>query len=331
MRENNFFNLIYSVILFIFITACKNQSANSENHESQLKEFFLAYNVYVPDSLNDNNYEVFTMEMDGSNKKNITNHPDVAWTYLAYKDKIFFISDRDTCYRCFYLYEMDIDGSNYRKISDFKLRDSWMGTRKNGKELIVMPHKEVDSVMYLIDRKGQILKKYNNIIPYASNPTFSPDGNQIAFIGENKKSKKDSDFTAELFVINVDGSNLKQLTNYPESDTTAEWFAYKTGPPRWHPTENFISYQSKQNGKYSLFAVTPDGQNQWKLTENIQEEGWHDWSPDGKWLAIELFDNEQSQFHIGLFNWQTKNLKILTDTTYKYQQAPVFLEIEKKE
>ncbi|MDH3712170.1 MAG: hypothetical protein OER04_19945, partial [Cyclobacteriaceae bacterium] len=116
-----------------------------------------------------------------------------------------------------------------------------------------------------------------------------------------------------------------QLTAYPQSDTTAPWYAYKAGAPRWHPTEYFISYQSLQNGKYSLYAVTPDGDKQWKLTENQMQEGWHNWSPDGHWLAIELFDSAQSQFHIGLMNWETKKMEILTDSSYQYQQAPVFV------
>ena len=73
-------------------------------------------------------------------------------------------------------------------------------------------------------------------------------------------------------------------------------------------------------------AVSLDGTKQWKLTTNKENEGWHEWSPDGKWLAIELFNNDQTQFHIGLMNWETKKMKILTDTTYKYQQAPNFVE-----
>lgn len=32
-----------------------------------------------------------------------------------------------------------------------------------------------------------------------------------------------------------------------------------------------------------------------------------------------------SQFHIGLMNWQTKEMAILADTAYKYQQCPVFV------
>ncbi len=320
--------VIISFNLILVSCTSKNQNDNSNlNSNARDKKYLIAYNVYVPDSIHDDNYEIFTTNTDGSHKKNITNHPDVAWTYLANNDKIFFISDRDTTSRVVFLYEMDYDGSNIRKITDFRLRDSWMGSRKNGEELIVCPHPGVDSVLYIINRKGDILRKIDTGTPYASDPAFSPDGKKIAFIGKNKKSKREPGFKEEIYVVNTDGTGLQQLSSYPESDTTAEWFAYKAGPPRWHPTENFITYQSKQHGKYSLYGVTPDGKKQWKLTDNTQEEGWHDWSPDGNWLAIELFDSEQSQFHIGLMNWNTREMKILTDSSYTYQQAPVFLEI----
>ena len=286
-------------------------------------ELLIAYNVLV-DAEHDN-YDIFTMSLDGSNKRNITNHPDVAWTYLASGKYIFFISDRDTTNRVTFLYEMKADGSATRRISDLRLRDSWMGVRKDGHELVVSPHPSVDSLLYLIDREGRVIQRLATGMPYATDPTFSPDGTKIAFIGKNRKARRDPAFKAEIYIMNMDGTNLKKLTQYPATDTTAEWFAYKVGPPRWHPEEDFITYQSKQNGKYSLYAVTPDGSKNWKLTNNPQEEGWHSWSPDGKWLAIELFDAHQTQFNIGLLDWHTKEMKVLTDSTYKYQQAPVFV------
>jgi TolB protein len=85
-----------------------------------------------------------------------------------------------------------------------------------------------------------------------------------------------------LYILNADGSALTRLTQYPENDTLINQYGYKAGPPRWHPTENFISYIPQQAGKYSLYTVTPDDQKQWKLTNNLFAEGWHDWSPDGK-------------------------------------------------
>ena len=77
------------------------------------------------------------MNFDGSGKKNITNYEDVAWTYNAYKNRLFFISDRDTCYRCFFLYECNADGNNLKKVSNLQLEDSWMSSRNNGEEMIV--------------------------------------------------------------------------------------------------------------------------------------------------------------------------------------------------
>ena len=82
-------------------------STSCQKSEEAKKVYLIAYNVFAPDSINPNNYEVMIMKIDGSDKKNLTSHKDVAWTYYAYKDRLFFISDRDTAYRNYFLYEMN--------------------------------------------------------------------------------------------------------------------------------------------------------------------------------------------------------------------------------
>jgi TolB protein len=318
---------LFTLSTFVFFYSCNEQEETKHKTVIPEIEYRIAYNVLVDDQRD--NYEVFSMQTDGNDKKNITNLSGVEWTYLSVKDKIYFISDKDTCERCFFLYRMDYDGKNVEQITNFQLRDSWMSSRNNGSELIVNPQTKLDSAFYIINTKGEILHKVYTGLTYFNDPTFSPDGKQIAFRGANKKFKKENGFIDEVYIMNEDGSNLRQLTHYPASDTSAKWYNYHAGPPMWNITENFISYQSFQNGKYSLYAVTPDGNKQWKLTENTNSEGWHCWSSDGKWLAIELFDKEQTQFHISLMNWETKELKVLTDTTYKYQQSPNFVEVGK--
>lgn len=309
------------ILTSIFFTSCNESKKGSQNTEKKVNDYVIVYNVLVNDSTD--NYDVFKIDMDGSNQKNITNLPGVEWSYISDKDKVLFISDKDTCYRCFRLYQSDFKGENLKKISDILLSDSWMSSRNNGKELIVKP--KADSTFYIIDFKGNILSKLETGLPYSGDPLFVNNGKQIVFRGGKTKSKLVEGFNEELYIIDENSQNRKQLTTYPVNDTTAGKFGYKAGTPKLHPTENYVTYQSKQNGKYSLYAVSLDGQKQWKLTDNIENEGWHDWSPDGKWLAIELFDNEQTQFHIGLMNWETKELKILTDSTYQYQQCPNFV------
>lgn len=291
--------------------------------------YLIAYNVLVDDQ--NDNYDVFVIDPDSSTGKNITRHPDVAWTYLAYDQHIYMVSDRSSnCERCYHLWKMNSKGEA-EQVSDIRIRDSWMGIRKDGSELIVNPHPSVDSVFYIISEAGELLKKVDTGLPFASDPAFSPDGELIAFRGALAKSKREEGFDEAIYVIGEDGSGLTKLSSYPESDTTAAWYAYKAGTPRWHPSGEFISFQSYRDGGYSLYAVTPDGSKQWKLLdEDLDfEEGWHDWSPDGKWLAIEVFDHDQTQFNILLMDWETKDWKLVTDTSYQYQQAPVFVKAAK--
>ena len=311
----------FFLIIMALIISCTNSDQKQNIHN--IADYVIAYNVAV--NIENDDYDIWTADPVSGVRKNITNHKDVAWTYRAAGNKILFISDRDTSKRNYYLYEMNVDGSGIRKINDFRLSDSWMDTRFDDSEIIVTPHRSVDSVFYIINRDGNLLNKISTGLPYSNDPVFSPNGNQIAFRGASKKSKREAGFDEAIYLIKADGSGLTRLTHYPEADTTAPWYAYKAGPPQWHPTENFISFQSFQNGKYSLYAVTPDGQKQWKLTNNEMQEGYHEWSPDGNWLAIELFNKDQTQFHIGLMDWQNKTMKILTDTSYVYQQAPVFV------
>jgi TolB protein len=311
-------------IIVILLVSCNIRNDKPLNKFGPEDDYAIAFNVLVNDSLD--NYEVFTMNLDGSEKRNITNLSGVEWTYYSFKDKLYFISDMDTCQRCgYFLYETNYRGDNPRKVSDILLADSWMSSRKNGTELIVTPNHKIDSAFFIVDLNGNLMQRLETGLPKSSDPLFINDGAQVIFRGGTKKSKLEKGYKEELYIINVDGSGLKQLTHYPETDTTAPWFAYKAGPPHIHPTGNFISFASYRNGKYSLYAVSLDGQKQWKLTENELWEVYHDWSPDGKWLTMDLSNPEQTQFNIGLMNWETKALNILTDTSFQYQQSPIFV------
>jgi len=312
------------------VSGCKS----SPEHASALKDkelndyrLKIAYNVFFDHETD--NYEVFCMELDGSDVQNISALDGVEWTYHAHGDQVYFVSDKDSTHRVFQLYKMKADGTQKRKLSPIRLKDSWHSSRKEGSEFIIYPHETVDTAFYIIDSNSKILREIRPALKYFSDPTFSPDGSHIAFRGAQYASKREKGFKDEIFIMKEDGSDLRQLTHYPESDTAAAWYAYKAAPPKWHPTENFISYSSFQNGKYSLFGISVDGQKQWKLTNNVQGEVYHDWSPDGKWLVTDLEISAQGPYHIGLVNWGTKETKILTDTLFKYQQAPVFVKVFK--
>ncbi|MBT8304482.1 MAG: hypothetical protein KJP09_08440, partial [Bacteroidia bacterium] len=76
------------ILSLLLVLACQSDVKKDAKKPYALK---VAYNVAF-DTENDN-YEVFSMNMDGSDKKNITNLKGVEWTYDAYDDDLYFISD----------------------------------------------------------------------------------------------------------------------------------------------------------------------------------------------------------------------------------------------
>lgn len=286
----------------------------------------IAFNVLQDQKADD--YEVYTISLDGTDQRNVTNHKDVAWTYYSIPGKLLFISDRGACRRCYFLYESEIDGGNVRKVTNLQLEDSWMGSRNNGRELIVAGRVDtrIRYQLFLVDREsGQYRQLTNETESAFRDPVFSPDGKQIAYV--YKKKRTDRSEIEEMYIMHSDGTNRRKLTTYPANDPLGKEMSYKVGPPHWNAKYKFITYQSNQAGKQSIFAVTPDGKKQWKLTESKLDEGWHDWSPDGEWLAFDSRNEATGRYDIVLMNYKSKEVKTITSTSsFKYHQAPVFLQ-----
>ncbi len=81
------------------------------------------------------------------------------------------------------------------------------------------------------------------------NPTWSPDGQTIAF-----ETNRDRDF--EIYSVRLDGSDLRNLTHAPQGDDRM---------PAWHGnTIAFISNRDRSPRDlygFALFTMSPDGSN----------------------------------------------------------------------
>ena len=78
-----------------------------------------------------------------------------------------------------------------------------------------------------------------------------PGGSRIAF-----NSSRDGDF--EIFVMDADGSNVRQLTNNSFFDAI----------PSWSPDGTNIVFQSDRDGDSEVFVMDADGSNVRQLTHN---------------------------------------------------------------
>lgn len=284
--------------------------------------FKIAYNVAY--DLDADNYEIFVMNADGSEQRNISNRLGVDWVYYAHKDRLYFVSDRDSTSRKYYLYEMKWDGTEVRRITDFLVHDSWMSSRKDGTEFVVTINKNDDYEtrdLYIINLEGEIITQLTDDDYQNTDAHFSPDGSQIVF--RSNRSEFD-----ELYIMNDDGTGIRQLTDFPKDDKSALDWEYHAGPPQWVDSTQ-ISYISKQNYNYSIFSISPNGTNLKQLTPDstsngyYSNEGWHSWSRDKKYIAFNA-TNMVGNYDIYIMKSDVTELKRLTRTQW-FDQAPVFV------
>ena len=140
------------------------------------------------------------------------------------------------------------------------------------------------SELKVFDRSGSLIGTPGPLAVY-SDPRFSPDGKSIAVTIQDPRSGAD-----DIWVLPVAGGQPTRITFGPED----YW-------PVWSPDGKQIAYGVRENDKLSIRRRSLDGsQPEEVLYQNDAYINGSpiDWSPDGKYLSIDLESKE------GIFsNW----------------------------
>jgi dipeptidyl aminopeptidase/acylaminoacyl peptidase len=110
-----------------------------------------------------------------------------------------------------------------------------------------------------------------------SEPTVSPDGAQIVFVLRKTDLEANKGRT-DLWLIGVDGKNLRQLTTDAAGDFN----------PRWSPDGRYIWFLSSRSGSVQVWRIALAGGEAEKMTDLPLDVGNLMISPDGRLLAFTM-------------------------------------------
>jgi len=195
-------------------------------------------------------------------------------------------------YDTFDIFTANPDGSDVKQLTDTSGYDAETTISRRGK-LVFTSKRSGDLDIYTMDADGRNVKRLTNELGYDGGPFWSYDGKQIVYRAYHPKTEKEkADYTAllkqnlirptvlDIWVMNADGSNKRQITNLNKASFAPYFF-------RDGKRVIFASNQADPKGRdFDLYMVNVDGSGIERITYNNTFDGFPMFSPDGKKLVF---------------------------------------------
>ncbi len=228
----------------------------------------------------DGNWDIYSMDANGDNLAQLTNHPKADEHPAGSPDgrRIVFASERGVTRD---LYVMDSDGSNVVRLTHDDFVEAYPSWTPDGTRIAFSSFRNaVDNTeIYEMDPDENDLINLTNHKWHDVRPSWSPDGSKMAFV-----SFRDGGFNTphHIFVMNADGTERYNLT----ADTQLRF----NSNPSWTPDGRKIAFNSLRHfvpadSRRDIFVIAADGKELEQLTDGPGSSRSPVYSPDGTKIA----------------------------------------------
>jgi Tol biopolymer transport system component len=238
-------------------------------------------NPTVPD-IGGPDFEIFVMNADGSNQKQITFNAldDEAPAWSPDGKSIVFQRDFDPVRGQvdYDILTMRANGADERKLTNspgvLEYDPEWS---PDGRRIAFTSERDGDAEIYTMRPNGSGVRQLTfNEGPgqFDGEPSWSPDGRKIAFTSE-RDAVPETPFQVEIYTMRADGRDQTRLTFDDLSDFR----------PAWSPDGRQIAFSSFRDvtpgteGNSEIFTMRADGRNQVNRTNNVAFDAGPDWQP----------------------------------------------------
>jgi Tol biopolymer transport system component len=232
------------------------------------------------------NSEIYVMNTDGSGLQKLTNnHPgrDCGPAWSPDRKKIgFYVHDPNNDDR-WSEFVMNADGSNLTQLTfDPNVCDGKPAWSPDGNRIAfgrMYPLEDYRSEIWMMNSDGSHLHRVGAFD--GGGPDWSADGSKLVFYLQRNDS-------ANICIVDTDGTNLQQLTNL---GTENLW-------PEYSPDGSKMAFQSNRDGNHEIYVMDSDGTNQVRLTSNPAEDADPCWSLDGSRIAFDSFRDGKYEVYV---------------------------------
>jgi Tol biopolymer transport system component len=278
--------MILASILAALTGTAREASATFPGHDGRIA---FASNRTTGEGVDnpEGDFEIFTMESDGTNLHQLTHNAafdfDPEWSPDG--QKIAFESDRDLFSDVFV---MNVDGSGQTNVTNNRAFDRSPTFAPDGERIAFESNLSAgvdnptgDTEIFSVGTDGASLQQltYNTARDFS--PDYAPDGKKVAFVS-------DRDFAPGVYTMNADGSKQKK---------TSRGSGIVFASPSWSPDGARITFTSDQEGGNDVYVIRANGSGQKRLTVNgLPTDSGPVFSPDGTKIAFQT--NRDGNFEI---------------------------------